>query len=192
MLFPPQWYKLPAFFTIILIAGYLVSFSTPAEGQSRKTKGGSAKSSRRKSYSKSSHHSKQSRYLAQNDQLPLEAYQARPTYPDSIEVIEYGSSDPILGRLLNMPNTTSSLASSNLDAIDTANPSKRVSVKMEASRVYEIQQALAGRGFYQGEPTGVYDEPTVEAMRRFQQTENIPVTGYPTAHALRRLGLAKW
>jgi putative peptidoglycan binding protein len=191
MLFPPQSYKLPAFITIIIIAGYLVSFSIPAEGQSKRTKGGTAKSSKRKSHSKSSRHSRQSRYGAQDDPLPLAAYQAPPTYPDSIEVIEYGSSDPILGRLLNMPNTTN-LTSTNLEAIDTSNPSKRVNVKMEASRVYEIQQALASRGFYQGEPTGNYDEATVEAMRRFQQTENIPVTGYPTAHALRRLGLAKW
>jgi Putative peptidoglycan binding domain len=191
MFFPPKSYKLPVFFTIFIIAGYLVSFSLPAEGQSKKTKGGTSKSSKRKSHSRSSRHSKQSRYGAQDAPLPLEAYQARPTYPDSIEVIEYGSADPILGRLLNMPNTTN-LASTNLDAIDSANPSKHVIVKMEASRVYEIQQALASRGFYQGEPTGIYDEPTVGAMRRFQQTENIPVTGYPTAHALRRLGLAKW
>jgi putative peptidoglycan binding protein len=189
MFFPPKSYKLPVFFTIIIIAGYLVSFSLPAEGQSKKTKGGTSKSSKRKSHSRYSRHSKQ--YGTQDDPLPLEAYQARPTYPDSIEVIEYGSSDPILGRLLNMPNTTN-LASTNLDASDSANPSKHVNVKMEASRVYEIQQALASRGFYQGEPTGIYDDPTVEAMRRFQQTENIPVTGYPTAHALRRLGLAKW
>src|SRR5262245_26715099 len=181
MLFPPQSYKLPAYFIIIIIAGYLVSFNTLAEGQSKKTKGGTAKSSKRKSHSKSSPHSKQSRNGAQDDPLPLEAYQARPTYPDSIEVIEYGSSDPILGRLLNMPNTTTNLSTTNLDAIDAANPSKRVNLKMEASRVYEIQQALASRGFYKGEPTGVYDDATVDAMRRFQQNENISITGYPTA-----------
>ncbi len=54
----------------------------------------------------------------------------------------------------------------------------------------QIQQALAQRGFYGGEMTGVYDEATVEAMRRFQASQKVAVTGYPTAHALKRLGLA--
>jgi peptidoglycan hydrolase-like protein with peptidoglycan-binding domain len=87
-----------------------------------------------------------------------------------------------------MPNTK--VASS--DPTDLAAPPKRVNVRMDASRVFEIQQALASKGFYQGEMTGVYDDSTVDAMRRFQLKENILATGYPTAHALRRLGLAKW
>jgi Putative peptidoglycan binding domain len=189
--------KLPALFTItILIAGFLLSITIPVEGQAKKTKrtntrsgsktGKSASSSRISSRGKSS---KRSRHRAQSEPLPLANYAAAPTYPDRIEVIEYDSSDSAdLKRLLNMPNTSVS----GSDNTDLATSPKRVNVKMDSSRVLEIQQALASKGFYKGEMTSVYDEATVDAMRQFQLKENISATGYPTAHALRRLGLAKW
>jgi hypothetical protein len=189
MQFPPKMAtKLPTLFTIaIIITSFLLSIHIPVEGKGKKTRRVTARSGKR---SKTARRSKRSRYQVQSEPLPVAAYQATPTYPDSIEVIEYGSSDSTaLKRLLNMPNTNKG---SNLDSIDPAAPPKRVNVRMDASRVLEIQQALASKGFFQGEPTGVYDESTIDAMRRFQLKENIPATGYPTAHALRRLGLAKW
>jgi Putative peptidoglycan binding domain len=201
MLFPPKMTtKLPALFTItIIITGFLLSISIPVAGFDKKTKrvtaksgkktGRSSVSSRGSSRGKTVRRGKRSRYAAQSEPLPIAAYQAAPAYPDSIEVIEYGSSDSAdLRRLLNMPNTR--ITSS--DSTDLAAPPKRVNVRMDASRVFEIQQALTSKGFYQGEMTGVYDDSTVDAMRRFQLKENILATGYPTAHALRRLGLAKW
>jgi hypothetical protein len=182
MPFPPKLYKeLPTFLMVTITAGFLLSFSPTIEGQSKKTRRVATKSGKR---GKIARRSNQSR--GQSAPLPLETYQAPPTYPDSIEVFEYGSSDsPILGRMLNMPNKS-------LESTDLATPLKRGNMKMDAARVNEIQEALASRGFYQGQPTGSYDESTVDAMRRFQLKENISVTGYPTAHALRRLGLAKW
>jgi hypothetical protein len=182
MLFPPKLSKeLPTLLMVTIIAGFLLSFSPTIEGQNKKTRRVATKSGKR---GKSARRSKLSR--AQSDPLPLETYQAPPTYPDNIEVFEYGSSDsPVLGRMLNMPNKS-------LESTDLATPLKLVNMKIDASRVSEIQQALASRGFYRGEPTGSYDESTVDAMRRFQLKENISATGYPTAHALRRLGLAKW
>jgi Putative peptidoglycan binding domain len=202
MQFPPKMAtKLPAFFTItIIITGFLLSISMSVEGEGKKTRritarsgnktGRSSTSSRGSSRSKTARRGKRSRYRAQPEPLPLAAYQAAPTYPDRVEVIEYGSSDSAdLKRLLNMPNTSTS---SGLDSTEPAAPPKRVNVRMDASRVFEIQQALASKGFYQGEMTGVYDQPTVGAMRQFQLKEKILATGYPTAHALRRLGLAKW
>jgi Putative peptidoglycan binding domain len=201
MQFPPKTAtKLPVLFTItIFIAGFLLSFAIRVEGQGKKTKrtiaksrsktGKSASSSRVRASSKISRRSKRSRSRAQSEPLPPATYEATPTYPDRVEVIEYGSSDSAdLRRLLNMPNTSAS----GSDNTDLATPAKRVSVKMDASRVLEIQQALSGKGFYKGEMTGAYDETTVDAMRQFQLKENILATGYPTAHALRRLGLAKW
>jgi Putative peptidoglycan binding domain len=198
---PKMVAKLPTLFAItIFITGFLLSTSVPVEGNGKKTrrvaagsgnkKGRSSLSSRRSSRGKTARRGKRSRYQTQPEPLPIAAYQATPTYPDSIEVIEYGSSDSAaVKRLLNMPKTNTD---SNLDSTDPAAPPKRVNVKMDTSRVLEIQQALANKGFYRSEMTGVYDESTVDAMRRFQLKENISVTGYPTAHALRRLGLAKW
>jgi Putative peptidoglycan binding domain len=198
---PKMATKLPTIFTItIIITGFLLSLSITVEGSGKRARrvtaksgnktGRSSLSSRGSSRSKTARRGKHSRYRAQSEPLPIAAYQAAPTYPDSVEVIEYGSSDSAdLKRLLNMPKTSTS---SGLNSTDPAAPPKRMNVRMDASRVLEIQQALAGKGFYQGEMTGVYDESTVDAMQRFQFKENISATGYPTAHALRRLGLAKW
>jgi Putative peptidoglycan binding domain len=197
---PKMATKLPTLFTItIVITGFLLSISIPVAGNDKKTRrvtaksgnktGRSSKSSRGSSRGKTARRGKRSRYEAQSEPLTTAAYQAAPTYPDSIEVIEYGSSDSAdLRRLLIMPNTR--ITSS--DSTNLAAPPKRVNVRMDTSRVIEIQQALASKGFYQGEMSGVYDDSTVDAMRQFQLKENILVTGYPTAHALRRLGLAKW
>ncbi len=112
--------------------------------------------------------------------------------PDKIEVIENGSSDSTaLARWLNPPLPAKSFNSNfAIDVFST--PVRHINVRMEQSRVIEIQQALTSQGFFQGEMTGIYDEATVDAMRRFQSSEKISVTGYPTAHALKRLGLTKW
>jgi peptidoglycan hydrolase-like protein with peptidoglycan-binding domain len=58
--------------------------------------------------------------------------------------------------------------------------------------VLEIQYELSKRGFYAGEPSGVYDETTILAMWEFQKNYGLPATGYPTAHSLKRLGLTNW
>ncbi|MGH9833632.1 MAG: peptidoglycan-binding domain-containing protein [Blastocatellia bacterium] len=113
-----------------------------------------------------------------------------PVVPDRVEVLEYGSSESSdLGRRPNTSAPRSQTAPNSAEAALAATaPRKRV--KIESSRVLQIQQALSQRGFYGGEMTGVYDEATVDAMRRFQASQKISVTGYPTAHALKRLGLA--
>jgi peptidoglycan hydrolase-like protein with peptidoglycan-binding domain len=103
--------------------------------------------------------------------------------PDRIEVIEFGS-------------TMFNLAPPRFTPVLEVKPfnisTRKIDVNMATDRVTEIQQALAGKGFYTGEPTGVYDEATIEAMRQFQTANRIDVTGYPTAHALKRLGLTNW
>lgn len=114
-----------------------------------------------------------------------------PIAPDKIEVIEHGAVDsPTVHRLLNPPKPPQSArAVQDPDVIPTGS-TRRINVRMESSRVQEIQQALLQRGVYAGDLTGIYDEETIRAMRQFQAREKIPVTGYPTAHALKRLGLA--
>ena len=114
-----------------------------------------------------------------------------PTVPDQIEVIEYGSAKPgpTLAATRPLLRATPDPA---IPAITPTPSTKRLDVNIDSARVIEIQQALAKAGFYNGAPTGVYDEATVEAMRQFQANSQIDVTGYPTAHALKRLGLTSW
>jgi Putative peptidoglycan binding domain len=112
-----------------------------------------------------------------------------PIAPDRIEVIESGSaSSPDLARHLNPPVHS---PQTPRDSSETAPGSLTRSkpLKIDESRTLQIQQALKQRGYFTGEMTGIYDQPTVEAMRRFQTQEKIIATGYPTAHALKRLGL---
>jgi len=59
----------------------------------------------------------------------------------------------------------------------------------QSDRVEEIQSALAQQGFYQGEPSGHWDDGTSEAMRQFQQSSGINATGKLDAGSLQRLGL---
>jgi hypothetical protein len=59
----------------------------------------------------------------------------------------------------------------------------------QSGRVEEIQSALAQQGFYQGEPSGRWDDGTSEAMRQFQQSSGINATGKLDAGSLQRLGL---
>jgi hypothetical protein len=65
------------------------------------------------------------------------------------------------------------------------------SVQIPEDRAREIQAALKGAGFYQGEVTGQYDEGTREAMRNYQRANGLKETGTPTAPALLKLGLTR-
>jgi Putative peptidoglycan binding domain len=136
------------------------------------------------------HHKDQYRRMANDVSFRLS--QANPDVPDNIEVFEHGSpSSEAQERLFTLPSPPNPSTSSTVtNGLST--PIKHKNVRMDSTRVMQIQQALNGRGFYQGERTGVYDDATIDAMRRFQATEKIPVTGYPTAHALKRLGLTSW
>ncbi len=104
---------------------------------------------------------------------------------DRIEVIEWGSrTNGASGSAASRTSTPSNRSSGRIN-IST----RKIEVEIDPPRVMQIQQALVARGFLVGEPTGVYDEPTIDAMRRFQIAERVDATGYPTAHSLKRLGL---
>jgi len=73
--------------------------------------------------------------------------------------------------------------------------SKRRSKKVKgqtaptAERINEIQEALASKGAFAGEPTGKWDASTVEAMKKFQASQGLEATGKLDALTLQKLGL---
>jgi peptidoglycan hydrolase-like protein with peptidoglycan-binding domain len=56
-------------------------------------------------------------------------------------------------------------------------------------RITEIQSALARGGYYQGDPTGKWDDSTVSAMEKFQSANGIEPNGKIDAPSLQKLGL---
>lgn len=112
--------------------------------------------------------------------------------PDQIEVIEYGSTSPLVTNLLALPVQRPSTPFGAVVTRSTTLPNKRNDLNMSQQRILEIQYELAKRGFYNAEPNGVYDEATIAAMWEFQKNYGLPATGYPSAHALKRLGLTTW
>lgn len=118
-----------------------------------------------------------------------ESAQPVAAVPDIIEVKEY---DPARPGADNSSVARRALrAFNNTDAAPNIS-SRRIEVSIDRERITEIQQALSQKGFYTGEPTGVWDDVTYDAMKRFQISQRIDATGYPTAHALKRLGLTSW
>ncbi|PYV14035.1 MAG: hypothetical protein DMG21_19430, partial [Acidobacteria bacterium] len=62
-------------------------------------------------------------------------------------------------------------------------------LQMSPERVEEIQSALAKDGYYQGIPTGKWDEQTKAAMRQYQAANGFARTGLADAKSLMKLGL---
>jgi hypothetical protein len=123
---------------------------------------------------------------------PVRPVQAMPIVPDRIQVIESASSNPLPSTPPPVPPPPPPAMAVKPANTALLTPIKKIDVDIPATRVIEIQQALAKRGFYSGDPSGVYDDATIDAMRRFQATNQIGITGYPTAQALKRLGLTNW
>jgi len=62
-------------------------------------------------------------------------------------------------------------------------------VRLGSGRVGEIQGALSHAGYYQGEPTGRWDDRTRDAMRHYQTANGFGATGLPDAKSIMKLGL---
>jgi peptidoglycan hydrolase-like protein with peptidoglycan-binding domain len=88
------------------------------------------------------------------------------------------------------PSTKSSTAKSGKGK----KSSKTKKVKGQAAptpeRINEIQDALAKRGMFSGEPTGKWDDSTADAMKKFQSTNHLNPTGKLDAPTLQKLGFA--
>jgi len=157
-----------------------------------------AKGKKRKASASRSRGKPPHRSVARNSRNRRPASRASPAesdyaiVPDEIEVLEHGSPQSTdLARWLNPPGPRVAIPAAYSEP-DLTSPAKHRSIKIESARVIQIQQALASRGYYSAEMTGLYDEATVDGMRRFQAASKIAATGYPTAQALKRLGLTNW
>lgn len=60
---------------------------------------------------------------------------------------------------------------------------------IQGERARQIQTALGREGYLQGEPSGVWDEPTKEAMTRYQTDHGWQTKTLPDSRALIQLGL---
>lgn len=109
--------------------------------------------------------------------------------PDRVEVIEYDPRHAGADFISSAQRPLRTLAAQN-GSFNVS--SRRIEVKIDAERVFQIQDALTKKGFYAGAPTGVWDDLTYDAMKRFQISQKVDATGYPTAHSLKRLGLTSW
>jgi peptidoglycan hydrolase-like protein with peptidoglycan-binding domain len=56
-------------------------------------------------------------------------------------------------------------------------------------RYQQIQQALAAKGYFSGEPNGVWGQDSTEALKRFQADQNLTPDGKLTSLSLIALGL---
>ncbi len=56
-------------------------------------------------------------------------------------------------------------------------------------RIKEIQQALAGKGYYTGEPNGSWGPSSIDALKRFQHDQNLVEDGKIGSLSLIALGL---
>ncbi|MFN8009544.1 MAG: peptidoglycan-binding domain-containing protein [Terriglobia bacterium] len=92
-------------------------------------------------------------------------------------------------------STTSKKTSSKSGKKGSTQSSKKKARKprgqqsMEASRVVEIQNALAAAGYYKSSPSGQWDDETSKALSTYQQENGFKVTGKPDALSLKKLGL---
>jgi hypothetical protein len=56
-------------------------------------------------------------------------------------------------------------------------------------RYQQIQQALAGKGYFAGEPNGAWGPDSIDALKRFQADQNLTPDGKLTSLSLIALGL---
>ena len=68
---------------------------------------------------------------------------------------------------------------------------RRPPVQMQPStdRYKEIQQALAGKGYFRGTPDGTWGSESVDALKRFQKDQNLDPDGKIGSLSLMALGL---
>ena len=89
-------------------------------------------------------------------------------------------------------SSTAKTTSSRFGKSPGKRSSKTRKVKGQAAptpeRINEIQDALAKRGMFTGEPSGKWDDSTVDAMKKFQTTNHLNPTGKLDAPTLQKLG----
>jgi peptidoglycan hydrolase-like protein with peptidoglycan-binding domain len=84
------------------------------------------------------------------------------------------------------------VATRSKTAKSSVTPKRSVRSSQQAptpERYREIQQALIGKGYLQGEPTGEWGPDSVDALRRFQTDQNLTADGKIGSLSLIALGL---
>jgi peptidoglycan hydrolase-like protein with peptidoglycan-binding domain len=71
----------------------------------------------------------------------------------------------------------------------TKHPSRHYQQAPSPERYKEIQQALASKGYFAGEPTGEWGPDSVEALKRFQTDQSLNPDGKIGSLSLIALGL---
>lgn len=89
------------------------------------------------------------------------------------------------------PRSSSSRVASSRSRYSRKAPAPRRVTQQQPSRerYAEIQQALAGRGYYQGEANGLWGADSAAALRRFQEDQKLTADGKLSAMSLTLLGL---
>jgi len=71
----------------------------------------------------------------------------------------------------------------------TRGPARSYQQAPSADRYREIQQALASKGYFQGEVSGAWGADSVDALKRFQASQNLASDGKISSLSLMALGL---
>jgi peptidoglycan hydrolase-like protein with peptidoglycan-binding domain len=94
---------------------------------------------------------------------------------------------PTKGTVKTAPKTSTSAAKSK--AKRPAVAVRRAPQQPSSDRLKEIQQALAGRGYFTGEPNGSWGPSSIDALKRFQHDQNLVEDGKIGSLSLIALGL---
>jgi murein L,D-transpeptidase YcbB/YkuD len=85
--------------------------------------------------------------------------------------------------------TKTTIAAANRKGKSTHRPSRSYQQGPTPERYKEIQQALASKGYLQGESTGVWGPDSVDALKRFQTDQSLMPDGKISSLSLIALGL---
>jgi peptidoglycan hydrolase-like protein with peptidoglycan-binding domain len=94
---------------------------------------------------------------------------------------------PTKSTVKTAPKTSTSAAKSK--AKRPAVAVRRAPQQPSPDRLKEIQQALAGKGYYTGEPSGSWGPSSIDALKRFQHDQNLVEDGKIGSLSLIALGL---
>lgn len=85
--------------------------------------------------------------------------------------------------------TKNTIAAAHRKGKSARRPSRSYQQVPSPERYKEIQQALASKGYLQGEATGVWGPESVDALKRFQAEQNLMPDGKISSLSLIALGL---
>jgi peptidoglycan hydrolase-like protein with peptidoglycan-binding domain len=84
---------------------------------------------------------------------------------------------------------TTTAAASKRKGKKARTPARSYQQAPTADRYREIQQALASKGYFHGEPTGEWGADSIDALKRFQTDQNLMPDGKIGSLSLIALGL---